>query len=486
MRRPLSLLSAGSNARGQLAAGDTDDSHRFTPCHFNGASPGSLPEHVVAIQQIACGANHTLALLLDEGGRTELWGCGDGSRGQLGLNYAGEPEVNATVFRPLDLRLAEIDIDISSPLEEYSMRLIAAGWETSYVVLSCPDRSDVLLSFGADDFGNLGVGPPSGRTKKPNPAQQQQQHRVHVVDLRRALDATSPSTSTITTVLSLSTGPHHVLAPIRVRELNGSSTTHLVGWGASRHGQLGPVLDPSSGRPLPTCPSPILIPSAAPFASGASSSPSSCALGTQHTVYLRASGELVGLGSNRKGQLEGLAALADVAQVACTWNGTYALLRDGRVLATGSNTHSQLGRGPVSVSVPAARSGSGLGPVVFPFDAKTHKVTRLVCGSEHVLCLVDVSASRTNAEGDCGERREGREREVWGWGWNEHGNLGIGGTADSNVPVRIWPPLDANADADTDARGHIDGDDAARAQASRGEVLDVWAGCGTSWILIGR
>ena len=59
----------------------------------------------------------------------------------------------------------------------------------------------------------------------------------------------------------------------------------------------------------------------------------------------------------------------DVAQVACTWNGTYALLRDGRVLATGSNTHSQLGRGPVSVSVPAAGSGAGLGlgPVAFPF-----------------------------------------------------------------------------------------------------------------------
>ena len=479
MRRPLSLLSAGSNARGQLAAGDTDDSHRFTPCHFNGASPGSLPEHVVAIQQIACGANHTLALLLDEGGRTELWGCGDGSRGQLGPSYAREPEANATVFRPLDLRLAEIDI--SSPLEEYSTRLIAAGWETSYVVLSSPDRSDILLSFGADDFGNLGVGPSSSRAQKPNPAQKQQ-HRVHVVDLRRALDDTSasPSTSTITTVLSLSTGPHHALAQIRVCELNGSSTTYLVGWGASRHGQLGPVLDPSSGRPLPTCPSPVLIPSA-PFASSAS-----LALGTQHTVYLRASGELVGLGSNRKGQLEGLAALAlapgGVAQVACTWNGTYALLRDGRVLATGSNTHSQLGRGP------RVTSGGGLEPVAFPFpfdvqgQTQTRRVTRLVCGSEHVLCLVDVSVS--SVEG--GEQKEGREREVWGWGWNEHGNLGIGGTTDSDVPVRIWPPLDANADADTDARAHIDGNSVARSQAGHGEVLDVWAGCGTSWILIQR
>ncbi|KAI1786796.1 RCC1/BLIP-II, partial [Ganoderma leucocontextum] len=400
-----------------------------------------------------------LALLRDDAGRTELWGCGDGSRGQLGPSWAGETEVNAAVFRPLNLRLGENGITPSPP-GEYAMDLIAAGWETSYVVLSCPNRSDILLSFGANDFGNLGIGSTSAASKLNSTTK----HRVHVVDLRRALDTSTPTS--IITVLSLSTGPHHVLAQIRLRKPDGSSLIYLTGWGASRHGQLGPILD-SSGRPLPTCPSPVLIPCAAP--SDCNAAP---ALGTQHTVYMRASGVLVGLGSNRKRQLEGLAALADVAQVACTWNGTYALLRDGRVVATGSNTHAQLGRGPATSA--AGSGGGGLEPVAFPFSAKTHRVAKLVCGSEHALCLADVSVSSREGE-------ERKEREVWGWGWNEHGNLGIGGTADSNVPVRIWPPLTA--------RAHPDGNDMARSgegggTGSYGDVLDIWAGCGTSWILI--
>ena len=39
----LSLLSAGSNARGQLATGDTEDAHTFVPCTFAGCEPGALP-----------------------------------------------------------------------------------------------------------------------------------------------------------------------------------------------------------------------------------------------------------------------------------------------------------------------------------------------------------------------------------------------------------------------------------------------------------
>ncbi|PIL31189.1 hypothetical protein GSI_05886 [Ganoderma sinense ZZ0214-1] len=368
-----------------------------------------------------------------------------------------KPEANGAVFRLLDLQLGEIDM--SSPPEGYTVRLVAAGWETSYVVLSCPDHSDLLLSFGANDFGNLGVGPPNAKPTS-------KKHRIHVVDLLRALDASPVPPSTIT-VLALSTGPHHVLAHIRQRDPTGSSLTHFLGWGASRHGQLGPILDPA-GRPLPTCPSPIPI-----LCAARSDADAALALGTQHTVCLRASGGLVGLGSNRRGQLEGLAGLADVVQVACTWNGTYALLRDGRVLATGSNTHAQLGRGVAE----GGGGGGGLGPVVFPFDvdvsAGTHAAAKLVCGSEHVLCLVDVSVA-----GPEGEERKKRKREVWGWGWNEHGNLGIGGTTDVNVPVRIWPP---HTD---DARAHLDGDDTTRSRGSTGGVLDVWAGCGTSWILI--
>ena len=97
----------------------------------------------------------------------------------------------------------------------------------------------------------------------------------------------------------------------------------------------------------------------------------------------------------------------------------------------------------------------GPGAVHFAFGggaAGGGRVERLVCGSEHVVCLVE-------REGDVGRR------EVWGWGWNEHGNLGVGHTEDVDAPVRVWPPAGETASA---------------------EVVDLWAGCGTSWVLVRR
>ncbi|TBU26608.1 RCC1/BLIP-II [Dichomitus squalens] len=453
----LTLLSTGSNSCGQLGIGNIDDVHRFTPCIFRGAALGSLPEHVVGIERIACGGNHTLALLRTDDGKTKLWGCGDGRKGQLGPSYTSEVREkaeNAAVFRRLDLgahlERAGILSDIS---EEYDIRLIAAGWETTYAVLSYPNRSDVLLSMGSDDYGNLGIDTNTRRTM----------HDVYVVDLRRAVRASDNSMGTIT-VLSLCAGPHHTIVHVRLRDPDGSSVTYFAGWGASRHGQLGPILD-SSARPVPTCPKPVLIPSATPTDVCAS-----IALGRHHTVYMQTSGNLVGLGSNRKGQLDELSTLVDVEQIGCTWNGTYALLRSGGVVATGSNTHSQLGRGP-TVLVPQ----SALQPVAFLFSSKTHRVASLVCGSEHVLCLVDASHPE-------GQNRP--HREVWGWGWNEHGNLGTGGTADTDVPLRVWPPASSAA-----SRRDADADDLTQSQEGsgnqrHGDVLNVWAGCGTSWILV--
>jgi protein ATS1 len=76
------------------------------------------------------------------------------------------------------------------------------------------------------------------------------------------------------------------------------------------------------------------------------------------------------------------------------------------------------------------------------------RVVDFACGSEHVLCVLE---------------SEGGHAEVWGWGWNEHGNLATGSLDDVKVPVRIWPSLPAQA---------------------KEKVVGVWAGCGTSWIAV--
>ena len=70
------------------------------------------------------------------------------------------------------------------------------------------------------------------------------------------------------------------------------------------------------------------------------------------------------------------------------------------------------------------------GIVVFPSTLNTtHTTVQIACGSEHVLALVKSldqdSATPTS--------------QIWGWGWNEHGNLGLGDTEDVKLPVRIWP-----------------------------------------------
>ncbi|KAF7337806.1 Secretion-regulating guanine nucleotide exchange factor [Mycena sanguinolenta] len=146
------LLSAGSNAHGQLANGSLDDSHFFPPCCFSGCAPGTLPAGRTLLH-LEFGANHTLALLkFSENGTTELWGCGDGTAGQLSPSYDLADDSDGTVFRPLDLTLER------HGLEGHLPRLVAASWETTYVVLSRQAMPDVLVSMGGDDFGDLGIG----------------------------------------------------------------------------------------------------------------------------------------------------------------------------------------------------------------------------------------------------------------------------------------------------------------------------------------
>ncbi|KAK0433962.1 regulator of chromosome condensation 1/beta-lactamase-inhibitor protein II [Armillaria borealis] len=360
------LVSAGSNAHGQLANGTVDDSHVFSACVFT-----DLPTDC-QIVDLCCGANHTLLLLETGEGLRELWGCGDGRAGQLGLDWV-EP---STSFRPITLNR-----------DGYTPKLVSASWETSYVVLSRPGQRDVLISMGANDFGDLGVG--TSRSVAG----------IHVVGL--PCDGEN--------ITALYAGQHHV-----VIQVDGAQ---LVGWGLSRHGQLG---EPKSKVALPR-----IIPIEDQIMS--------LALGAQHTALLLTSGRVTWLGSNRKEQLHGIDMLSDVRMVGCTWNGTYAVIGD-RIYSTGSHSKGQLGR-----------SLTDLPYVEFSHD---HHLKKLACGTEHVLALFDVV--------DGGP-------EVWGWGWNEHGNLGLGTTEDIRLPVKIWPRDSASGS---------------------GRAADIWAGSGTSWICV--
>ena len=444
------LLTAGSNAKGQLGIGSTSDAHTFAPCQFAGCEPHQLPD-TVRVVQIVCGANHTVLLLRHLDGSTTLWGSGDGRGGQLGPAYPREPEGGPepwTIFHKLVLPLPDLELhqpeDPSSGRVGYTYTHVAAAWETTYVVLARPGRSDVLLAMGSNAFGALGVGEDEGHHVDMNTARVGE---PRVVDFGHIFpeDAAHHNAPTRTIcVRSLHAGPRHVVAELVLArgDAYGSSSHSqmvLVGWGASRHGQLGQhagarVVARPTRLPIPIDEDPMV----------------SCALGNQHTVVLHASGRISALGSNKQGQIQipSLGSRMRMCGLGCTWNGTYMQTIDGDkhgLLSMGNNAQGQLGRGCT------VESTFGEMAVSLPVD---RAISGFVCGSEHVLAVMESSASQ---EGNL----------VVGWGWNEHGNMGLGSLGNITVPTQLWPRNDMEAYNKYPQR-----------------VIGIWAGCATSWLLV--
>ncbi|KAB5593208.1 hypothetical protein CTheo_3371 [Ceratobasidium theobromae] len=414
----LRLYAAGSNGRGQLGSADCDDHHTFV-----------LVSEGLSITKLACGANHTLALL-DTG---ELWACGDATRGQLLRSESSD------VFRRIAFNPASYGLD------GYTISGIAACWETTFISLtpitsfnSHPSEgSDVIVSFGANDFGDRGVGP-SPPIAEPT-----------TISFQNVEFPGIPTPHQIR-VRELATGPHHIVASLDVWAAphEAEPVSVLVGWGASRHGQLGSVpaaptpKSKSQFRPgahaTHTIDKPIVI----AVYRDEGSRPRRIAAGSQHTLVLHNSGRITRFGSSRRGQLD-IPKLfpnneMNARQIGCTWMASLIASCDSlsgwRIDACGSSNHGQLGRG----------DNPSPGSVALPAHATSTQFHQLASGSEHVL----VHAGN----------------EVWAWGWNEHGNLGIGHQEDVHTPVRVWPP---EAEIGNEER-----------------VINVWAGCGTSWILI--
>ncbi|KAI0056460.1 RCC1/BLIP-II [Artomyces pyxidatus] len=417
-----SLYAAGSNGKGQLATGTLDDAHSLQPCNFSGSPPPSLPVGTISIDSLVGGGNHTVALLLREDRRKELWGCGDGSKGQLGPAYTADAGADTVFFRPVRFPLP------GCRFEGFSVEKVAACWETTYLVVSKDGCSDAVISMGGDDFGDLGVG---GLREKG----MVRANAFHVVDFTSVVAGDARRIA----VKDIAAGPHHVVVHLQVAYADGSMREHVTGWGACRHGQLGPLESPSR-RPLAF----VSAPHAIPF--DAEDPITAIGAGNQHTVLLHSSGRVSGLGSNKKHQLSGLSDVSNARAIACTWNGTYVLAEYADagtcLFSVGSAAKGQLGRPP--------EADHALAPVKF---SSSSGLRHFACGSEHVLAVV------SNQEGS-----EEPQYEVWGWGWNEHGNLATGSLEDVHTPIKVWPTSSA-------VHGHVDD-------------IRAWAGCGSSWIAV--
>ncbi|GAA5861457.1 hypothetical protein JCM1840_005377 [Sporobolomyces johnsonii] len=488
------LYSTGSNSHGQLGLGHDHDSVHYRPV--------SLLNHWRPID-LAFGANHSL-LLARRKGETALFAAGSNAARQLGPG----PSDTRLSFQRLELE-GLLSPDSCLTADAYDVQGIAACWETSFVHLRPRDgpgteqqSSDLLLSFGASDWGERGLGDAAAG---PTPT---------VVSFAHL-------TSSPIRIHSLVAGPRHVLALLEPISSASSSPFLLVGWGASRHGQLGSVPSSSSPPKITLLPRPVHLPS--PY------TPAdilSCACGKDHSAILvRSRGQgktaVVLMGNSRHGQLgpdssssssaresERMRILAfdddvrpalfppappppsavktELRHLGCTWNGTYLALTRSSVrpsspspdsppspdalLAFGLNSHGQLARPPSTL----AKSAAAL-PIDLAGPSST-QLRKLACGSEHLVALLVSSRSEHDNEEE--------ETEVCTWGWNEHGNLGLGMTEDVWAPRKVaLTSLLSGRDGGAGEEGEGEAE-ARKRGGKRRRIVDVWAGNATSWILV--
>ncbi|KAH8925139.1 RCC1/BLIP-II [Atractiella rhizophila] len=328
-------------------------------------------------------------ILLNFEGKKEIWFAGSSMEpGQL------EDE---KVFRKM--RLQEIFGSIDSSAAEYDVASVGCCWETKFVVLSSKDetKDDRLVSWGGENaFGELG-------RKATEP------QLCGEVDFSHIEQDTYPRK-----IERLSCGVRHSLCLL---SLGGSQV--LVGWGASRHGQLG---SKESVIPLPRT-----------IDLGASSAVLDLAVGKDHSailLYWEQEMSVLSLGSGRRNQLghkeDGfeqkpgeqsvLKIPSSTYRLFCTWNGTYLHDKNNtQIFGWGIDTHGQLPRSHPSSTVIPSSISRAMDPIRINISSF---VADFNAGSEHLL----VSST---------------DGQVWGWGWNEHGNLGVEGLESIREPRRL-------------------------------------------------
>lgn len=434
------LLAAGSNSGGQLGLGHAEDTNTLQECRCD---EGVFPPDGLKVLQLSAGSNHTVALVRPSNddilsnardSNLQLWVCGSNRDGQLGRRAIDQENYN---FRRLDL-LLDLSFDAlmsskDSEIHEWQPVKIACGWHSTFIVLrhSSNGKDDKMIVVGrVNDFGQLGLG-----------ELKQIEAGIGLVQLRQANNIGGTLR-----IEAAACGLRHSVVQCRFIGKHKSDKVQVIGWGAARHGQL----DSASTCKYPASYwLPHLVDEWESISAETFNNRIILAAGKEHTAYIRDDGSLRIIGSNRHGQLLIRDAVQSdtVLSAACTWNATLVLIRDF-VIGSGNNEKGQLGAIVNSNGVAKIEMGNMLQSAT----KERQTAAILVCGSEHTLVLLQ---NGTESGG-----------QVWGWGWNEHGNLAQADQEDRTMPVCIWPPRESNA------------------VYRDSPATDVWAGCGTTFVQV--
>ncbi|KAG9409012.1 hypothetical protein AC1031_019275 [Aphanomyces cochlioides] len=253
--------------------------------------------------------------------------------------------------------------------------------KTSIAQLACGSRFTVALSttgtvfaWGKNDYGQLGIG-----------------HHLQAQLEPRLIDSLSD-----VVISKIATRGSHVLA---ITE-DGA----VFSWGRGDEGQLG-----HNSRDAIHAPKRI----------AGLHQISQVACGRAHSVALSVHGTIFTWGSGEDGALglsDSEVELVPVAlqvpftfqSIGCGSRHTLALTSDFRVMSWGWNMYGQLGLGHLDTVRTPAEIPTFIG----------QKVTQIVCGFRHNFAVLPHSAMTV---------------DVYGWGWNEHGQLGDVESADAVV-----------------------------------------------------
>lgn len=429
-----SLYACGSNGASQLSLNNSEDQSTPLKCQFD---PNfTLPDHWRIIDLVSA-STHSLLLISTEHGNV-LFGAGTNTLGQLGpkclLWDDAKPQGR---FKPVSF------VRSAGLVGDWEPVKVAVTWTTSFVVYrrinpvdsaqkggsssavgssgssssataAKEEPEEIVLACGSNDFGELGQGGDNGKVPVTRPSDNPVLVNVRLQPGER--------------IEHIKGGQRHIVAVIR-----GNAGQRVVGWGASRKGEL----DGSSGEhhskaransTYRSTSAPVTI----DLPLDASEEILDMALGASHTVILTSQRRVIGWGNDMKGQITDLSSWTGIRQIGTTWGGTYVLDANGGIFFQGSSSFGNIGS-------PLDGSGRLKVKVTVPADVEVEKIT---VGSEHLLAIVRTSSG---------------EKQVMSIGWNEHGNLGLGDIDNREELERI--PMTGN-------------------------IKDVWADLATTWILV--
>ncbi len=334
----MTLLQAlGSNGSGQLGLGHKDDTSSPSPVLL----PTTSLTTPTTISHLAAGGNHTLLLLSSN----DLLWSGDHTTGACG-RVTTTASLTSPSFQPVDL---------SGLPAGSNVRLVAATWEASTIVVASSSSSDEtsyatitdrVYAFGTGSKGELGLGAGTVRAEEPTAIPDFPPARTQIVDVAACMG--------------------HVVAVL--------SNGEAWGWGNGRKGQLG---EPAVGA---VC-SPRQI-------EGVGFGAVKAVCGREFTCLVGPpeTGEVAVLGSDKWGvRSRAPESVIGWKQVGAGWGSLFVLKEDGALISWGRDDHGQLAR-------------ENLG-----------RVRHIAVGSEHALALTetgDVEVWGWGEHGNCGPIRD--------------------------------------------------------------------------------